>query len=140
MLKDKIKISSPKKIKNTKGAIFKVFKEKNFNFSQIKEVYFSWIKKKNIKAWKFHKKMTLNIVVPYGRVKFVFYDERKKIFQEIIIGENSYKKITVKPKVWFGFKGLNSPRSLILNCASHKHSKKEILRKKIHAIKYNWTN
>ena len=94
MLKGKIKISSPKKIKNNKGAIFKVFKEKNFNFSQIKEVYFSWIKKKNIKAWRFHKKMTLNIVVPYGRVKFVFYDEKKNFFHEIIIGENSYKKIT----------------------------------------------
>ena len=140
MLKDKIKISSPKKIKNTKGAIFKVFKEKNFNFSQIKEVYFSWIKKKNIKAWKFHKKMTLNIVVPYGRVKFVFYDEKKSFFHEIIIGENGYKKITVKPKVWFGFKGLHSPRSLILNCASLRYSKKEILRKKVNAIKYDWSN
>jgi dTDP-4-dehydrorhamnose 3,5-epimerase-like enzyme len=84
--------------------------------------------------------MTLNIVVPYGRVKFVFYDEKKNFFHQIIIGENSYKKITVKPKVWFGFKGIHSPRSLILNCANLRHSKKEILRKKVNAIKYDWSN
>jgi len=134
----KIKILSLKKIKNKRGEILKAFDKGNLNFSGIKEAYFSWVKNKNIKAWKFHKKMTLNIVVPYGKVKFVFYDKNKKNFFSVIIGENNYRRLIVTPKVWFGFKGLHHPKSLILNCANQMHKKNEIMRKKINQIKFNW--
>ena len=134
----KIKIFSLQKVKNKKGEILKAFNKNNLNLNGIKEVYFSWVKNKNVKVWKYHKKMSLNIVVAYGRVKFVFYDEKRKRFFNITIGENNYKRLTVSPKIWFGFKGLNSPRSLILNCANQMHKKNEIVRKKINQIKFNW--
>ena len=43
------------------------------------EAYFSIIKPGYIKAWKLHKKMTMNIVVPIGSVQFVFYDKNKEL-------------------------------------------------------------
>ena len=42
------------------------------------EVYFSSIKPKSVKAWKLHKKMTLNIVVPVGKVRFALFDDSEK--------------------------------------------------------------
>ena len=42
---------------------------KNWTFG---EAYFSKIKFNKIKAWKYHSKMTLNLAVPHGKVKFVF--------------------------------------------------------------------
>ena len=37
----------------------------------------SKIKFGKIKAWKFHTKMILNLIVPVGKVKFVFYSQKK---------------------------------------------------------------
>ena len=65
-----IKILKLKKFKNLK--YFEVQNDKYLENSA--EIYFSWINKKAIKGWKLHKKMSMNLVVPIGKVKFVFYD------------------------------------------------------------------
>ena len=60
--------------------------------------------------------MTMNLVVPVGKVKFVFYDEDKDIFDEHIIGKNDYFRITVFPEIWFGFlKSLDKKENLVMN-------------------------
>ena len=84
--------------------------------------------------------MKINLAVPHGKVKFVFFSEKFKKFRTIIIGEKNYKLISVPPKIWFGFMGISKHKSLIINLASHTHSKKEILRKKIKDINFNWKN
>ena len=59
-------------------------------------MYFSWINKNSIKAWKKHTKMTLNLVVPLGKVKFVFHNPKQPdVFREETIGEDNYKRLTV---------------------------------------------
>ena len=120
MLKNKIKISRTKIIKNSKGDILKTFDRKNINFNKLNEIYFSWVKHNSIKAWKLHKKMTLYLHVPFGKVKFVFFDEKR-----------------LKPNTWFGFKGVKN-KNLIMSCSTLKHKKNEILRKNVKQIKYNW--
>ena len=82
--------------------------------------------------------MKLNLVVPFGTVKFVFYSENKNIFKVIKIGEKNYSRITVPPKIWFGFKGLSKPESIVLNLANIQHDDKEIFRYKKNKIKFNW--
>ena len=80
-LLDKIKTTPLKIIKLPTGNIMRVLKKnesKNWNFG---EAYFSKIKFNKIKAWKYHLKMTLNLAVPQGKVKFVFYSERDDIFR-----------------------------------------------------------
>ena len=93
-----------------------------------------------IKAWKRHMKMTCNLIVPYGKVKFVFYDEDSDTKSTFEIGEDNYCRITVLPKIWFGFEGLHQPSSLILNISDIPHSPNEIERKEIDAINFDWSN
>ena len=134
----KIKITPLKIMRSSKGNILRVLQKKELKNWKFAEAYFSKIKYKKVKAWKFHSKMTLNLVVPCGRVKFVFYSATDKIFKIIEIGEKNYSRITVPPKIWFGFKGMSKNESLILNITNIQHDKKEILRKKINQIKFNW--
>lgn len=133
-----IKITKLKKIKNTNGDIMRFLKKSDTNFKKFGETYFSWINSNKIKAWKFHKKMSLNLAVPYGKVKFVFFINKLKKFKTIIVGEKNYKMISVPPRIWFGFKGVAKHKSLIINLASLPHNKNEILRKKKEDIKFNW--
>ena len=135
---NKIKIKSLKVVNLPEGNIIKVLKKndlKNWNFG---EAYFSKIKFGKIKAWKYHLKMTLNLVVPHGKVKFVFYSEKLQRFKIVEIGEKKYSRLTVPPKVWFGFKGISKSESTILNLANAQHSPKEVLARNLKDIKFNW--
>jgi len=133
-----IKVKQLKIIKLSDGNIMHVLKRKELKKWSFGEAYFSKIKFGKIKAWKYHKKMTLNLTVPAGRVKFVFYSQQEERFKVVIIGEKKYSRISVPPKIWFGFKGLNKPMSIILNLTNFNHSQKEIRRQKKDKIKFNW--
>ena len=108
------------------------------SFVGFEEAYFSFINKDHVKAWKCHKKMTLNLIVPVGKVKFVFYSSREDLFRVIEIGEKQYSRLTVPPKIWFGFKGIGKPESIIMSLANMQHDPKEVLRCKKNSIKFNW--
>ena len=133
-----IKVKSLRIIKLPEGNIMHILKKTELKKWALEEAYFSKIKFNMIKAWKFHQKMTLNLTVPLGKVKFVFYSQINGRFRIIKIGEKNYVRLTIPPRIWFGFKGLGKPESIILNLANFKHSKKEILRKKKDKIKFNW--
>jgi len=133
-----IKVKSLRIIKLPEGNIMHILKKTELKKWTLEEAYFSKIKFNMIKAWKLHQKMTLNLTVPLGKVKFVFYSQINGRFRIIEIGEKNYVRLTIPPRIWFGFKGLGKPESIILNLANFKHSKKEILRKKKDKIKFNW--
>ena len=133
-----IKVKSLRIIKLPEGNIMHILKKTELKKWALEEAYFSKIKFNMIKAWKFHQKMTLNLTVPLGKVKFVFYSQINGRFRIIEIGEKKYVRLTIPPRIWFGFKGLGKPESIILNLANFKHSKKEILRKKKNKIIFNW--
>ena len=54
-------------IKNKKGNIFKI--GPNFDLFKYKDIYFSELKKNQIKAWKFNNLYSQNILVICGSVK-----------------------------------------------------------------------
>ena len=134
----KIKVTPIKIIRLSSGNIMRVMKKKDLSKSSFGEAYFSKIKFNKIKAWKYHKKMVLNLVVPKGKVKFVFYLEKNKIFKVVTLSEKKYSRLTVQPKIWFGFKGVSKPESIILNIGSITHNPKEVLRLKKEKINFNW--
>ena len=134
----KIKITPLKIKKVSLGNVMHALKKKELNKLSFGEAYFSKIKFNKIKAWKCHLKMTLNLIVPHGKVKFVFYSEEEDIFRAIEIGEKKYFRLTVPPKIWFGFKGISKPESIILNIANIQHDPKEILKRKKNEIKFKW--
>ena len=137
-LLDKIKVTPLKIIKMSTGNIMRVLKKNELNNRIFGEAYFSKIKSGKVRAWKYHLKMTLNLVVPHGKVKFVFYSQKEDIFKVIEIGEKHYSRLTVPPKLWFGFKGISKYESIILNLTNIAHDPKEILRCKKNKIRFNW--
>ena len=122
----------------TGGSVLRVMNTHEESCVGFGEAYFSKIKFGKIKAWKFHTKMILNLIVPVGKVKFVFYSQKNKHFKVIEIGEKRYSRLTIPAKIWFGFKGVGKPESIILSISNLKHSKKEIFRCKKNKIKFNW--
>jgi dTDP-4-dehydrorhamnose 3,5-epimerase len=122
------------------GNVLKGLLSSDSSFNGFGEAYFSEIESGAIKGWKYHKQMTLNLIVPKGKVKFVFCvrEQDNDKFEEIVIGEKKYQRITVKPGIWFGFQGVDSEKSLILNIADIPHMPQEVDRLNLNEIKYNW--
>ena len=132
----KIIIKSLKKFNLEDGDVLHALKCSENEFYGFEEAYFSTIKKNKIKAWKKHNRMTMNLVVPIGKVQFIFYDEKKNFLKSAIIGEDNYSRITVPPKIWFGFKGLSSRTSYILNISNKSHDPSEVERKPLSFLNF----
>ena len=131
-----IKNKALKKIPLEEGDVLHVLKASEEEFNGFKEAYFSQIKKNKIKAWKRHLRMTMNLVIPIGKVQFNFYDENKNLIKNIIIGEKNYCRLTVPPKIWFGFKGLSLHTSYILNISDESHDPSEVERKPLSFLNF----
>ena len=80
--------------------------------------------------------MTMNLVVPSGMVRFVFYDMVSDAFREERIGAALYARITVPPKIWFGFKGLGDKTNLLVNIANMPHDDNEVETKDIDKFEF----
>ena len=103
------------------GNVMHAMKETSAGYAGFGEAYFSQVDKGAIKAWKRHKRMTLNLVVPVGKIRFVLFDNREvsnNQFQEVTISKNNYCRLTVPPMVWMGFQGLSPNGSMLLNLAN----------------------
>ncbi len=129
-------------IDTTGGNVMHAMKEIDVGFSGFGEAYFSEVELKSIKAWKRHRGMTLNLIVPVGKIRFVLFDDRKESdnqFQEIVISRNNYCRLTVPPMIWMGFQGLSSNGSMLLNIANIVHDPEEVDRKDINEIEFDWS-
>lgn len=135
-----ILITPLKIIQVASGNVMHCMKDNDVGFSGYGEAYFSNVNFREIKAWKMHLKMTMNIVVPIGLVNFVFFSEDLSNYRLERIGEDRYARITIPPRIWFGFQGLSKGQNLVLNIANIPHDPLEISRKKIGEIEYNWNN
>ena len=69
-------VSKLSKFNSNEGSVLHGLKRSEKDFSGFGEVYFSTIKFGKIKGWRSHRKMTMNLIVPRGKVHFVFYDDR----------------------------------------------------------------
>jgi dTDP-4-dehydrorhamnose 3,5-epimerase len=125
------------------GNVMHAMKESSTGYAGFGEAYFSQVEKGAIKAWKCHQKMTLNLVVPVGEIRFVLFDDREVSntqFQEVIISKDNYCRLTVPPMIWMGFQGLSGDGSMLLNIANLEHNPNEVDKRNIEQIKFNWNN
>ena len=125
------------------GNVMHAMKESSAGYAGFGEAYFSQVEKGAIKAWKCHQKMTLNLVVPVGEIRFVLFDDREVSntqFQEVIISKDNYCRLTVPPMIWMGFQGLSGDGSMLLNIANLEHNPNEVDQRNIEQIKFNWNN
>ena len=126
------------------GDVFHALKSSDKEFAGFGEAYFSSVESGAIKAWKRHRYMWLNIVVPIGRIHFVLFDDRcnreTPKFQEVVLSVKNYSRLTIPPMIWFGFQGLSDQRSMLLNIADIPHSSGEVDHRSINKIDYMWEN
>lgn len=134
---DQILVTPLRRIQVEGGDVLHGMKNSDKGYVNFGEAYFSLIEVGAIKAWKRHLRMTLNIVVPSGAVIYAFVDERGTIREELV-SENRYVRLTVPPGIWFGFKGLHKPYSIMMNVADIPHDPAEIERRTMDQIKYDW--
>ena len=118
------------------GQIRRGLRSSDLGYDGFAEIYFSSIDVGFTSDWKRHKRMTLNIVVPVGEIKFSLYDDRigsvsYKNFLQVTLGENRYYRLTVPPNIWVAFKGLSEPNSMLANIANLEHDPDEADREPI---------
>lgn len=134
---DGVILTPMKKIHHPKGDIFHAMKKSDLGFSGFGEAYFSMINYGDIKGWKKHTVMVINLLVPVGEIEFVMYDEKVKEFFSTKLSQNNYQRLTVKPGLWMAFKGL-SEHNILLNLASIEHEQSEAVNVDLNEIKYEW--
>lgn len=131
-------------ISTGKGDVKHALKSCDEEFCGFGEVYFSEIFNGDIKGWKRHNRMTLNIVVVKGEIRFVIYDDRedsktKGQFMEIILSEReNYGRLTVAPGLWMAFEGRGRHTSMLMDIIDSPHDPDESDRKALDEIEYDF--
>jgi dTDP-4-dehydrorhamnose 3,5-epimerase len=127
-----------------KGDVFHALKSTDEGYSGFGEVYLSHIKEGEVKGWKRHNRMTLNLVVVYGTIKFIVYDDRKDSktygqFREYTLSpETNYQRLTISPGLWFAFLGLDKDVSILMNIIPEPHDASETDNKELNEIPYTF--
>lgn len=139
-----IVVHNLKQIFTPKGNIYHALKATDVGYSGFGEAYFSNIEAGEIKGWKRHNRFTLNIIVPVGAIKFVFYDDRSESltygqFEEHFLSPNgNYKRLTISPGIWMAFEGLGDKTSLLLDIIPEPHMLEETDNKSFEEIPYTF--
>ena len=139
---DGVLVTPQKRIANAKGDILRALKCSGNGYVDFGEAYFSFIHPHAIKGWKRHHRVTLNLVVPVGTVRFVIFDDRSGsltagIFSEVTLGKGNHARLTVPPGLWVAFQGLDA-LNLLLNIADEEHDPAEAETAELEAIAFAW--
>ena len=129
-----------KSILNIKGDIYHGMKSSDPGFAGFGEAYFSTVYHGDVKGWKKHTRMVLNLVVPIGAIRFVICDERsgKQIFFEVTLSLDNYYRLCVPSGVWMAFQGIGQTGNMLLNLASIEHDSNEVVGCELESISYKW--
>jgi len=130
-----------KQIFHPKGDVFHAMRKSDMGFIGFGEAYFSTVHVGDIKPWKKHLRMTLNLIVPVGKIRFVLYDDRTlspTLGQTMSaeIGLDNYQRLTVPPGIWMAFEGLGEGLNLLLNVADMEHDPDEVERAELERFRY----
>lgn len=140
---DGVFITELKHMEHPKGDIFHALKSSEASFETFGEAYFSSIIYKEIKGWKKHNIMSMNLIVPVGYIKFVLYDDRNTSltmghFYTVTLSINNYVRLTIPPGIWVAFQGASDGTNLLLNIASIEHDPTESETVALDNIVYDW--
>ena len=137
---DGVTLTPLKHIVLEKGDVLHALKATENTYCGFGEAYFTQIKYGLIKGWKRHNKMTLNLVVIHGKVKFVIYDEVSNQFEEIVLSpEYNYQRLTLAPGLWMAFQGMSEEISTILDIIPNTHDPLEADNKSLSEINYDFS-
>lgn len=127
---ENVTLTELKKIQTPKGMILHGLKASENSYRGFGEAYFSSVTPNEIKGWKRHSRMTLNLIVIVGEIEFTIYDARPDSttyghVQKVSLSRENYRRLTLPPNVWFAFKGISSPENILLDIINEEHSPEE---------------
>ena len=135
-----VEVSQKSVIAGVNGNVLHALKETDGSFKRFGEAYFSTINYGQIKGWKRHRLMTLNLFVPFGEVVFTVFDDRRQgqeaVLSQYTLSREQYGCLTVPPMIWVAFKGLGKKESIILNIADMMHDPQEVDRLSVDAFPF----
>lgn len=114
-----------KRITTPKGDVLHALKAGEASFQGFGEAYLTCILPGETKGWKKHQRMTLNLVVTVGNVRFYVRSVDGELVKHFDIGERNYARLTVPPGYWVAFENQGSAMAMILNVASIEHDPAE---------------
>ena len=138
---NKINITALQTIPTQGGMVRHVIKKTEKDFLEFGEAYLSYIEKGQIRGWKRHKKMTMNIVVPSGAVKFVFIvtnGQGESEMETLVVGEENYARLSIPPSTWFAFQGVGADKNIILNISNIEHDPEESEGVSLDTFPFSW--
>ena len=127
-----------------KGDVFHALKSTDEGYAGFGEVYLSHIKQGEVKGWKRHNRMTLNLIVISGAIRLVVFDDRENSktcgqFMDFILSPaTNYQRLTVSPCLWFAFQGLGEGVSILMNVIPEPHDATETDNKELTEIPFNF--
>ena len=123
---DGVTLTPLRRIPLENGDVLHGMKATEDSFCGFGEAYFTQIRPGCTKGWKRHNRMTLNLVVVHGAVKFVIYDDQKQCFEEVILSPDSnYQRLTVAPGLWMAFHGVGDEVSTVMDIIPEPHDPTE---------------
>lgn len=124
------------RIETSGGEVLRALRSDEDGFKGVGEAYFSRVNPGNIRAWKLHTEMTVNVVVPVGHVRFVVATDDG--FDVHDLGpDHDYGRLTIEPGTWFGFQG-GADGGLVLNLSDILHRPDEGEGRDLDAFGYDW--
>lgn len=109
-----------------KGNVLHGLRRSDPGFVDFGEVYFSSVKQFEVKGWKKHLSMVMNLIVPIGEIMFYLAtDLESEQIESLTLGESNYARLYVPPGIWVAFEGLGPHSNLLMNLASIEHDPME---------------
>ena len=116
-----------RRIPTLHGEVRHALKTSDPGFTSFGEVYFSEIIDGQVKGWKRHRRMVMNLVVVNGTVRFILHDGADACSDYVLSVEKNdcYGRLTVPSGLWMAFQGMGRDSNLLMNVASCEHDPEE---------------
>jgi len=118
--------------RDRRGAVLPMLRADRPPFAAFGEIYFSLVHPGQAKGWNLHRRLTCNLAVVAGAVRFRFVDGHAggDCVEELLSPEN-YALLVVPPGVWMSFAAVGPGDGLVANCATEPHDPAEVERRSL---------
>jgi dTDP-4-dehydrorhamnose 3,5-epimerase len=135
-------VLTPLKIfEGPQGMVMHGIRSDDRTYAGFGEAYFSTVNTGEIKSWRRHKEVTLNLLVPQGEIRFVLCDDRQAdepVFWEVNLSLKNYHRLTVSPGIWLAFQGVSEETNLLMDLIDLPHDPAESDKLDLAEIQYRW--
>ena len=125
---DGIFLNKLRRIPVTHGDVYHGLKASDDTFKGFGELYFSRVDYGKVKGWKRHNRLTLNLMVPVGEVRFVVRESNsmtnqpgKLLFDSRVGADTNHARLTIPPGYWVAFQGVGRGVNVVANIIPEEH-------------------